>query len=763
MQLVELKEDKKIKLSEIGGKAQGLQKLFLSSFNVPRAVCVPVNVFDFYIRKSGLTKQINAILNALNDNCLERALTIARVVRDQLSEIDLDKNFLAEIEKLPEYSAGYAVRSSSVTEDGQLFSWAGVFESDLFVKKQDIAKSIVKCWLSLFSDRAVYYMYKSGCTILFPKMAVVIQKMVSSHVSGVLFTQDILTGDTDTMLLEWCTGVGEKLVSGEVTPHMLRVNKSAVEKSENFIEKTMPFDAGVMVLFLKDVLKLSEKMNAPLDIEWAYENEQIYVVQCRPITATSQAMFGDDIYCNDDKYHLHLSRNMSLFHTRLMMEGHYCKSELFFLKKGISFLAVIHKGMYTQLYVRSQDEKDYIDALIPQVLSDETFVQMQRQYKKLGQVLVRASKKCYRHLNINNFLELCQAYSAYSAGLSLTILAGQFLNKKLSLFLENNNCGDLHPNKALSILTAVKSYSPAMTARLELYRTGALLQRNIALDTEALSRKWVKKYRHIPVNFCENPWTTEDYEKMLAEYLMVDCAQKITELKSEKKQRLRLQKELLDQIENPEILLIVKRLQALTELNEHRKEIFCKTTFYLQKIFQVIARQKGLASWKILYNLLPAEIASIIQNEDIVILHRNVAVLSVSRNTVQELDIHSLKRISAETVCDEKNRIVGMGISGCKIKGTVRLIAGSGEFSKMQPGDIIVTKMTSVDFVPLFEKAAGIITDEGGVTCHAAVISRELNKTCVIGTKVATSVLKDGDIVLIDGENGVIERVSNDA
>jgi len=77
--------------------------------------------------------------------------------------------------------------------------------------------------------------------------------------------------------------------------------------------------------------------------------------------------------------------------------------------------------------------------------------------------------------------------------------------------------------------------------------------------------------------------------------------------------------------------------------------------------------------------------------------------------------------------------------------------------------DIIVAVMTRPDYVPAMKKAAAIITDEGGITCHAAIISRELKKPCVIGTKIATQVLNDGDLVEVDADEGVVrvlERVS---
>lgn len=65
--------------------------------------------------------------------------------------------------------------------------------------------------------------------------------------------------------------------------------------------------------------------------------------------------------------------------------------------------------------------------------------------------------------------------------------------------------------------------------------------------------------------------------------------------------------------------------------------------------------------------------------------------------------------------------------------------------------------MTSVDFVPIMKRASAFVTDEGGITSHASIVSREMNKPCIIGTKIATQVLKDGDLVEVDANNGVVK------
>jgi phosphoenolpyruvate synthase/pyruvate phosphate dikinase len=90
------------------------------------------------------------------------------------------------------------------------------------------------------------------------------------------------------------------------------------------------------------------------------------------------------------------------------------------------------------------------------------------------------------------------------------------------------------------------------------------------------------------------------------------------------------------------------------------------------------------------------------------------------------------------------------------IRGYVKIVRNRESFSKVNKGDIIVSPMTTPDYMTVLQKVAAIITDEGGITSHAAIISRELKKPCIIGTKIATIVLKDGDLVEVDADNGTV-------
>jgi phosphoenolpyruvate synthase/pyruvate phosphate dikinase len=102
-----------------------------------------------------------------------------------------------------------------------------------------------------------------------------------------------------------------------------------------------------------------------------------------------------------------------------------------------------------------------------------------------------------------------------------------------------------------------------------------------------------------------------------------------------------------------------------------------------------------------------------------------------------------------------KGAIASMG----KAIGKVRLVLLKSQIGELLEGEVLVTEMTNPDFVSAMKKAAAIITDEGGVTCHAAIVSRELHVPCIIGTKIATQVLKDGDLVEVDANTGIVRKI----
>ena len=89
-----------------------------------------------------------------------------------------------------------------------------------------------------------------------------------------------------------------------------------------------------------------------------------------------------------------------------------------------------------------------------------------------------------------------------------------------------------------------------------------------------------------------------------------------------------------------------------------------------------------------------------------------------------------------------------------------KILVSAEEMNKIEDGDVLIAVMTRPDYFPAMQKASAFVTDEGGITCHAAIVAREMKKPCVIGTKIATKIFKDGDIVEVDAEKGLVRKIS---
>ena len=123
--------------------------------------------------------------------------------------------------------------------------------------------------------------------------------------------------------------------------------------------------------------------------------------------------------------------------------------------------------------------------------------------------------------------------------------------------------------------------------------------------------------------------------------------------------------------------------------------------------------------------------------------------------------INSFKKIQkAEAGSSGKKTIKGFTAYKGKVKGVARLVFSKKDYQKVKEGDILVTSNTNPDYLPIIKKAAAIVTDEGGLLCHAAIVSREFKIPCVVGAKIATQVLKDGDLVEVDADKGIVRALN---
>ena len=314
-----------------GGKGASLSEMYNNDFPVPPGFMVTSKAFEFFLEKEKLKPQITGILSGIDledTEALEKASKEIRELMEGkefpkeleeeiiesyhiLSSDDIDESEISQdaldILRNAQEPIFVSVRSSATTEDLVTASFAGQQDSFLNIKGSDnLIEHIKKCFSSLYTARAIYYRNKKGFKEGESLLAVVVQKMVDSEKSGVVFSRNPLDLSED-IVIEAVFGLGEGIVSGRIHPdnHIvsrdLKIKKTKVSdkkiavvrrsSGKNAIVKLSPAKSKAQVLTNGEILeladyaiKLENHYKKPQDIEFAIEEKEIYIVQSRPIT-----------------------------------------------------------------------------------------------------------------------------------------------------------------------------------------------------------------------------------------------------------------------------------------------------------------------------------------------------------------------------------------------------------------------------------------------------------------------------------------------
>ncbi len=335
--LKSFKEINKSSVAEAGGKGASLGEMTSAGISVPQGFVIVAEAFDRFIEETGLKEEIEARLAEVNPedtNSIDKASNVIRdAIHDTAMPEDLTEEILKAFDELmnqenkktknQENNFFVAVRSSATAEDGAVASWAGELDTFLNTNRDSVVKTVKKCWSSLFTPRAIFYRHEKDLVDAHVSVAVVIQKMIQSEISGIAFTVHPVTEDPNQMIIEAGFGLGEAIVSGQITPDSYVVLKSDMSILDvNVSGQTRKLIKSKVHKVLKSVRSGSDENNDvsnewvdlgqegerqkltgkqivelaqicyniekhygfPCDIEWAFAEEKFYITQSRPIT-----------------------------------------------------------------------------------------------------------------------------------------------------------------------------------------------------------------------------------------------------------------------------------------------------------------------------------------------------------------------------------------------------------------------------------------------------------------------------------------------
>lgn len=708
----------------------------------------------------------------------------------------------------------FAVRSSALSEDSLKASFAGEFETVLNVgTDKEIQEAIYRVFNSRQSERVHVYSSVQGIdkTHL---MAVVVQLMVPSEISGVLFTADPITGSFTSMIGNYIHGLGEQLVSGEANASDFKLSrpKGKYDGPEEFKKH-----AGNLY---KYAAKLEREFGSPQDIEWAVARGKFYLLQARPITTLAsgnldtyeinESLERDALWVNtnvgeaipDVVTPLTWSIVRALDEASSFVPGYYlwsgniCGRIYSNISQRISAVSALY-GTGTEFVMRIIGESfgripeeinvptypfsrlNLIKAIIPRIIkygrkTVKTSKDMPQFIKDTPDWCVRMTE-LVKKANTNEDLLLMwkreielqnnRAWWGLLVGGSKAGLALAPINKKLTEMVGSEDASTLLSNlRGDSVLQSL----------------GPVVGISNVIKGEMSREEYLKQYGHRGPHEFElsipDPGEDESWlEKQIEEYKKSD-----TDVEGLLKKQHAQYQDTLESFQKQfpsKVKWLEKKMKKAAESARVREAVrseFVRVFRVIRAFALKIGELTGLGDDVSL--LYIDEVLNILSGDKSAVKHiparkenyEKYKTLppfpSVIRGRFNPLEwlkdpnrrmdfYDSTMPIAIASDCETLKGFPG---AAGRIEGKVRILMNPEEGDMLRPGEILVATTTNVGWTPLFPRVAAIITDVGAPLSHAAIVARELGIPAVVGCGNATLRLKTGDKVIVDGGQGIV-------
>lgn len=658
-----------------GGKGASLGELVRAGVRVPAAFVITRLAFDAFMKEADPDGKVAHWVKELDSDRLEVEETAKRIdvlLRAASVPAEVMRGIHAAWIELGVDRV--SVRSSATCEDGTASAWAGQLDTYLNVGATDLEKQVKGCWLSIFRAPALAYGAAHGYGAGEFAVAVVVQKMVPSEVSGIGFSVHPVTQEPDLRLIEACFGQGEAIVSGEIAPDQYVVERGAKRIVENargeqkkglFLEpdadkpvwKELGARGGepklndVQILEYASLLdRIEAHYGHPVDTEWAVAGGDFYLLQARPIT-TLAAEYRESIVEPSVPWHAMVRRPLNLLEASLV--GHWLDAAHMGHDFGFSinhFLAIEDAGGLFNFFVDGDEMGTALDQIREMETNDRS--------------------------RLIGYLE--NAHEIYVEGLARMESGDGFtdLDEACEYFMQMGRNTTGFPVWTLSALDAGHLQDPKVIELAERLRARSLYT--------PIMHQWIA------------PLAEERARAMgFSEAARVGEVASSSELRSGT----------LDAAE------FERRLELAN--SGHR----------------------------VVFHTLPSGERVRLVSETGYLLMR----LAGQRQVVPP---------------DDPDRVSGQAAWPGVHRGRARVIMSSDPAGyTVDDGDVLVSIQSNPALMPLLRHAGAIVTDDGGVACHAGIICRELKIPTIIGTRRATSIIHDGDIVEVDATQQVVRVI----
>ena len=869
-------------LDTVGGKGQSLASMTAAGFPVPAGFTVTTTAYRQFVSDNDLQQ---AIIDGAKPELVGTAVSFdsaSQQIQALFAEAELTDELKAQIgSAYTAFGAGeppVAVRSSANAEDLPDLSFAGQQDTYLNIRGSDaLFEAVRDCWASLWTARAISYRHEHAIAQEAVAMAVVVQKMVPSEVSGILFTANPATGERSEMIVNASFGLGEAIVGGEITPDTYIIDRDTLAVRETIIgskEHMMVSAAGqgtdtrelsaaereqsslaepVLRELAQLAIAVERHFGQPQDIEWAVVNGTLSLLQSRPITNLPPAPLKEirwekpdmpawvvntpllrknlvehipgpvsplfeDLYLKDAVGGRAASGNHYAVNGYAYFTGgtppgvepiptqvfpgsaanSFPKVRVFKNQPKLSGNRIYSTGKWAKVYAERFDSwrKETLPAYLavidewrqvdPQAASDVALLDgMCALARADGETWFPPEMKCnktmFSHIGTSIVMNMLRTSEMtfhdflQKAAPGKGFSSGQFLSGLRSLSMEAQDevsdiAGLIRADDGLVELvltTPAQRLLPALRERSE-----------AQLIVQAIDQH-LERYGHqiSTLDFAEPTLAEDPLPVMLNLKAVVqdtdhDPAATKIDIARRRQAALREAKQAFsdeDWRELCDFLWLMKRVypdrdQALfylgagwptlrrlaLELGRRLVEAGTLTRpddlFYLWKAQleeAIAARQAGQA--------LPELKERVAGQREL----QQARMRLVPPNTVPPEE--GIGPGWGKTANDaDSDSLNGNACSPGQITARASLVMSPADFAKMQPGTILVCPMTTPAWTQLFSQAKGLVTDIGSILTHGSIVAREYNIPAVLGVGIATKRIKHGQMIRVDGDNGVV-------
>ena len=821
--ILDFNEIKKEDVLIVGGKGANLGEMTSAKINVPSGFVITADAYRDFLKVNAIDSLIeNGIKKSADDEKI--LLNEAEHFRGKIKSGKFPEQ-LENIIREKYFNLGnntrVAVRSSATAEDLPDASFAGQQETYLNVQGiESVLNGVRNCYASLWGNRAVSYRFHQGYDQTSVSIAVVIQEMIESEKSGVLFTVNPVNKKENEMQINASFGLGESVVSGRVTAdsyiidksgNIIEVNigsketqiiygdKETVEVSVNPDKrKTRALNDREILELMKCGLEIERHYGMPMDIEWAIKNDIVYILQARAITTLKNS--ENDITGNDliEKY---INGKKIKKDTQEVMS--------FFLEK----MPFAHRVLDFDYLMAINDQKVNIlseGGIILQrnpIIDDDGIQTFSDDGKRIGKNIFKffkilknmkdfefCYKKCkdfmniyeveieeIKHLNFENmtltecgnFLEesyvLLQklAYDRFKYALFPSVLNSKKFTKIIKKVNSNYSSFDFYWD--LDNKTSVVTNDVYKMAR-EIRKNEALKKAIISGDNFKELYKKYNDFKNISDEFMKNNGFKSDYNCycLSAKTFLEDPDRLINILRP-----------ILNENSNEsnDIKDFSKLMESVKEIYGRKYQDVEKQIKYF-RYFHVV-REESQYLWETLFYYVRKCVKRInfilLGDENIEtgvanLFHKELLEV-INRGNLNESDKEKINRRNekfplavkvweaSKLLIFKTDGDVLKGVSGSTgiAVGKVCLINSPKEFYKMKKGDILVCHLTDPEWTPLFKLASAVVADTGSALSHAAIVAREYNIPAVLGVGFATTKFEDGDTIQVNGNIGEVK------